>query len=128
MKPGWEGTDSVDSSLLLVVDAKGWNIEVFGTLKTLGSYKLKFPSRAKLCSKKKLLGVESKLNWTPSTPPKKGQRKEKFPMKRTRRKDTEETDLGKYRLFFFLSLCEHIRKESMRTVKSAELSWSTHFT
>lgn len=31
MKPGWEGTDSVDSNLLLLVDAKGWNIEVFGS-------------------------------------------------------------------------------------------------
>lgn len=51
-------------------------------LKTLESYKLKFPSRAKLCSEKKLLGVESKLNWTSPTPRKKGAKEREVPNKK----------------------------------------------
>lgn len=71
-----------------------WWVQRNGTLKCLGlwtleSYKLKFPSRKKLCSEKKLLEVDSKLSWASPNNKKKVQRKKKFQIKRRRWKDTE---------------------------------------
>lgn len=108
-----------------------WSV---GALKTLESHKLKFPSRAKLCSEKKLLGVESKLNWTPSTPPKKGAKEREVPNKKDEEKGYRvnwSQEIQTFLIFFFfITLWTHQkrRRKSMRAVKLAERSWSTHFT
>lgn len=83
VKLEWWGSQCMNSLYYnLLVGTKEWNIEVFGALWTLESYKLKFPSRTKLYSEKKLLEVDSKLSWASPQQQKKGAKEKEVPNKK----------------------------------------------
>lgn len=63
---------------------------------------------AKLCSEEKLLGIESKLNWTPSTPPQKGAKEIEVPNKKGEEEGYRVARSQEIQDFFFKLLCKHI--------------------